>query len=180
MTDDRTPETVIDFAECLRAPHLLVSGTTGSGKSVMLRGMISEALRDPRAELVLIDPKRVDLRRWKRAAVIYADTVPDTLRALDAVAYLMERRYKALARQNAVKVKNAPVYVFIDELADIMLSDLSKRFRAKLQHVLQLGRAADIHVISATQAPSRKVIPAEVVLNFTNRLALRWIGRAHV
>lgn len=165
------------YRELIDAPHLLVAGATGSGKSVFLRGflMTLTALRTPEnAGLVLIDPKRVELTEWAktRHKSGYACELSDALFLLDRCIDLMEYRYRELQATGAVEWEGGDIYIVIDELADLMLTD-PLSVRPRLQKILQLGRAAHIHLIAATQAPSRKVIPAELTLNFTHKLALR-------
>lgn len=154
--------------------HLLIAGTPGSGKSVLLRHFLNARPAD--AELVLIDPKRVDFYDLRKAATIYADNPAATVRAFRRVAALMESRYKYMRRHGLDKLTTAPVWVVVDELADLMLSDRKKEIRAELQHLLQLGRACNIRVLTATQCPNRRVIPAELVLCYTERVALRCLS----
>ena len=156
------------------APHILIAGTTGSGKSVLLHHILNA--RPAGCELAIIDPKRVDFYAMRKSAADYANNPKDAYLLLLRVAKLMETRYKFMQRRGLVKLPTAPVWVIIDELADIFLSDYGKKIKKVLLHLLQLGRAANIHVIAATQAPNRKVIPAELVLNFTHRVALRCIS----
>ena len=158
----------------LNFTHLLIAGTPGSGKSVLLRHLLNARPKD--AELVLIDPKRVDLYTFRKAATIYADNAVDAVKAFRRVAELMESRYKYMRRHHLDKLTTAPVWVVVDELADLMLSPLSKAIRRELQHLLQLGRACNIHVLTATQCPNRRVIPAELVLCYTERVALRCLS----
>lgn len=165
------------YARLVDAPHLLVAGATGSGKSVFLRGFLQTltAIRAPEnAGLVLIDPKRVELTVWRRDPHFaeYASETRDVLRLLDRVIALMEQRYRRLQKTGGVQWNGGDVYVIIDELADLMTT-VPLSVRPRLQRLLQLGRAANIHIVAATQAPSRKIIPAELTLNFTHKLALR-------
>ena len=163
------------------APHILIAGTTGSGKSVLLNHFIQQIVDAPQdkfTQFIFIDPKRVDLRKWSKLArnTIYADNPRDAERALRGVSIAMEKRYKELIKKKQTTIIGNYMFVVIDELADLFLSDYGKYIKKELQHILQLGRAANIHVIAATQAPNRKIIPAELVLNFTHRVALRCIS----
>ena len=169
----------IDYKGLLTAPHVLIAGTTGSGKSVLLRGLIDERLRHiGNSQLILIDTKRVELAQFARLRCVsrYANTAEKAAAALaDAVKY-MRGIYRDMERRGAVLSPFAPVYIIIDELADLMVSEEVKAIRRDLQTLLQLGRAARVHVIAATQAPNRRTIPAEIVLNFTHRVALRCLS----
>ena len=165
------------YAPLVDAPHLLVAGATGSGKSVFLRGLLMTitALRTPDdSGLVLIDPKRVELTQWARTRHCsgYASDLKPAVSLLDRCIKLMDIRYREMQRRGMVQYVGGSIYIVIDELADLMLT-APLIVRPRLQKLLQLGRAANIHVIAATQAPSRKVIPAELTLNFTHKLALR-------
>lgn len=170
------------YCEMADATHLLVSGTTGSGKSTVLNALIStEMIRKTPAsvQFVLIDPKRVELNRFRnvsRFCVSYADSSSDSVRVLDWVIAEMDRRYKEMQSSGLKFFSGKKMIVCIDELADLMISADAKRFKAQLQKITQLGRAANIAVWAATQAPNRRVIPAEVTLNFTDKVALRCVS----
>lgn len=91
----------------------------------------------------------------------------------------MEARYKILDahKLKAWDVKFGPrLVVFIDELADLMISDYRREIMRTIQRIVQLCRASGISLIAATQCPNRKTIPAEITLNFVNRIALRCIS----
>ncbi len=163
------------------APHLLIAGTTGSGKSVLLHNLIECLLArfSPAVvDIALCDPKRVELNRYRKfpQCKSYARTPGEILGVLKLAAREMERRYKIMERRGARDWDGAQMYIIIDELADLMISPLRADIVTNMQHLLQLGRAAKIHIIAATQAPNRKIIPAELVLNFTDRLALRCLS----
>lgn len=170
------------YKKITEATHLLIAGTTGSGKSCLLSSLIAHLMmfKTPAsARLVLIDPKRIDLRKFKDVSDfcdVYANTSVAALNALKTVSAVMERRYIALENSDAESWSGAQIYVIIDELADLMISEYAKDIKRELQHITQLGRAAGIHVWAATQAPSRKIIPPEIVLNFTDRVALRCVS----
>lgn len=175
---EHTTPPALDYNALLRAPHVLIGGTTGSGKSVLLNGIICAILaRSPRAA-ILIDPKRVELSRYRRAraCVAYGHTPAQAIALIKDAADMIEWRYKVMERKRQTFTEYAAVYVIVDELADLMLSPEKRLFRQSLQKVLQIGRAANIHVIAATQSPSRQTIPAEIVLNFTHRVALRCLS----
>lgn len=162
----------------LNSTHLLIGGTTGCGKSVLINTILYSLLTQKNAAsaaLVLIDPKRVELSKYKKLPFVkrYAQEPFDVIAALNDSIRVMERRYKQMEARGVVQWYGSPVYVVIDELADLMTTDGRNEIRRLLQRLLQLGRAANVHIIAATQAPSRKIIPAELILNFTDRVALR-------
>lgn len=179
-------------------PHLLVAGTTGSGKSVFLHSTITALTKQMTPEemqLVLIDPKRVELAAFKtlphlRTRLIYEyATASKTLQELVAV---MESRYESLeqsgkrdiAEYNASKRKESNklpyIVVVIDEFADLILqSRMGKKGVSKggdmemmIVRLAQMARAVGIHLIIATQRPSADVITGLIRANFPTRIAL--------
>lgn len=172
MSKEYTAPTL--FCDILRQAHTLVAGQTGSGKSVVLNGLITTALKQGGNELILVDPKRVELRQYKRLpnCIAYANTSTETVAALDKALNLMEQRYIRAEREGVKQSKEDPIYIVIDELADLLISADSKRIQTQLQSLTALGRAAAIHTIAATQCPNRQILKANIVLNFTGKLAL--------
>ncbi len=169
------------YIDMLKAPHLLIAGTTGSGKSVVLNGIIYSALAKltpAEAGFCFIDPKGVELSMYKNLphCIGYAIEAQDALDLLRMVENAMRDRFKALSAKGGKKSDDPHIYVVIDELADLMISDYAKPIKKTMQAILQLGRAVNIHIIAATQAPNRQIIPANLVLNFTNRIALRCLS----
>lgn len=164
------------FSDMARQPHLLIAGATGSGKSVVVNGIIYNLLHSGPAEngLILIDPKRVELSAYKKTphCLRYAseqDTMPD---ALQYAMQLTEHRYKAMQRTGDKKYPGGSIYVIIDELADLMTTQ-KNAVQPLLQRLCQIGRAANVHVIACTQCPLRDVIPTAIKVNFDCRVALR-------
>lgn len=157
--------------------HLLLAGATGSGKSVILNGIINAICATQSAELALCDPKRVELSPWNKCnrVTMYGNDVNSITHILDTSICAMRSRYEKMEKQGVKLWEGHPIYIIIDELADLMLTN-KKETLPRLQRLAQLGRASRIHLIVATQAPSRHVIPAELTLNFTNRLALRCVS----
>jgi len=175
-----TPEVTYSklYADMLDQSHVLLAGATGSGKSTVINGMIHAALRNAPCDVafVLIDPKKCEL-------VKYAD-LPHTLKyasepreMLDALKYslqIVDTRFKEMQRQRVTEYTGADVYVIVDELADLMTTASIKREAAQvLQRIAQIGRAAHVHLIAATQCPIADVIPTPIKCNFDCRMALR-------
>ena len=164
------------FKDMLSQPHLLIAGATGSGKSVVLNGIIYTALYDSpaAARFILIDIKRVELCEYKRLphVVAYADNVTAALEALKTALRIVETRFTEMQRKRQRMFTGSDVYVIIDELADLMTT--AKRVVTPLiQRLCQIGRAARVHVIAATQCPISAVIPTPIKVNFDARVALR-------
>lgn len=164
------------YADMLKQPHLLVAGATGSGKSVVINGIIYTALFQTPAslELILIDPKRVELVEYKNLphTITYASEPADMVQALNTAMQITERRYKVMQAQGVKKYQGGQVYVIIDELADLMTTN-RRQVQPLLQRLCQIGRAAGVHVIAATQCPLAAVIPTPIKVNFDSRVALR-------
>ena len=164
------------FADMLQQPHLLVAGATGSGKSVVINGIIATALKDSPAavQFIFIDPKRVELVDYKRLphTLQYASEPGDMVQALQLAINTTESRYKAMQRQHVKQYPGGAVYVVIDELADLMTTN-KKAVQPIIQRLAQIGRAANVHIIAATQCPLSAVIPTPIKVNFDSRVGLR-------
>lgn len=168
------------FRDALEQPHLLIAGATGSGKSVIINGLIAEMLqRFPfstpgSANMILIDPKRVELSEYKDMphTLKYASEPPDMLAALAYAMQLTERRYIAMQQRGLKKAHASDVYVIIDEFADLMTTQ-RHAVSGLIQRLAQIGRAAKVHLIVATQTPIAKVLPTEIKCNFDARIGLR-------
>ena len=164
------------YRDMLKQPHLLIAGATGSGKSVVINGLMYTALHDSPAavQFILIDPKRVELVDYKPLPHIlqYASEPGEMVQALQYAMQTTEARYKAMQRQRVKKYTGGAVYVIIDELADLMTTN-KKQVQPIIQRLCQVGRAANVHVIAATQCPLAVVIPTPIKVNFDSRVALR-------
>lgn len=164
-----------------REEHLLIGGTTGSGKSNFMQHLIASILcEDPREhKMVLVDPKRCEFERYRNCAhtmrmVRKCDEIADTL---DELSVLIEARLDEMAeRDEQFYWWGCRIHVIVDEFADIMEGVHAKKLRPRFQHVCQIGRAANVQVIAATQHPSRKVIPSEIQANFGIKIGLRTAG----
>lgn len=165
------------FADMAQQPHLLIAGATGSGKSVVINGIIGTAIRrfsPSKAQFILIDPKRVELIQYRNIphCIMYATEPSDRIAALQRAIDITEQRYRAMAQNGQRKYTGSDLYVIIDELADMMTTQ-KKAMLPLLQRLCQIGRAAKVHVIAATQCPLAKILPTEVKVNFDSRVALR-------
>jgi S-DNA-T family DNA segregation ATPase FtsK/SpoIIIE len=164
------------YIDLLAQTHLLIAGATGSGKSVIVNGMLYTALLDNpyKYQFILIDPKRVELSIYKNVPhTIYYASEPDTMiKALQIAMNITEQRYKAMQAQQTRKYTGSKVLVVIDELADLMTTN-KRQVKPLLQRLCQIGRAANICVIACTQCPLREIIDTSIKVNFDSRIALR-------
>lgn len=169
------------YRDALRQPHLLIAGATGSGKSVIVNALIHAALlRLPGgpdgARLILIDPKRVELSQWRDMphTVKYASEPDEMREALNLAMQITEKRFKEVERKEGhqKKYSGPDLYIVIDEFADLMTTQ-RKAITPTIQRLAQLGRAAKVHLIIATQCPLRQIIPSEIKCNFDARFGLR-------
>src|SRR5919112_1313187 len=173
------------FFDLSEMPHLLVAGTTGSGKSVMLNGLLTSLLltTDPRqVKMVLIDPKRVELSHFGRVPHLITPVVTDIKKAANALGWAvaeMERRYEVLEKvgvrsvvgyNDRVETQMPYVVVVIDELADLMMQAGAKVEDAIIR-LAQKARAVGIHIVVATQRPSVDVITGMIKANVPSRIA---------
>lgn len=166
----------------LKQPHLLIAGATGSGKSVVINGIIYTALYQPpeQIQFILIDPKRVELIDYKYLphTIAYASEPQTMIQALQLALEITENRFKQMQIQHAKKYTGGHIYVIIDELADLMTTN-AKQVVPLLQRLAQIGRAAKIHLICATQCPLAEIIPTKIKVNFDSRVALRTASAQH-
>jgi S-DNA-T family DNA segregation ATPase FtsK/SpoIIIE len=173
------------FADLARLPHLLVAGATGSGKSVALNGLLAALLgrRTPdQLRLVVVDPKRVEFGWLDRVAHLLAPVAVEAQAAVEVLGKLeteMGRRYdllagagvRDLAGYNAAKSPQLPyLVVMVDELADLMML-VPEEVERVICRLAQLGRAAGIHLVVATQRPSVDVLTGLIKANLPARLA---------
>lgn len=164
------------YADMLKQPHLMIAGATGSGKSVVINALIyTSLLKSPHdVQFIFIDPKRVELIAYSRLphCVKYASEPKEMVAALKSAMNITESRYKDMQAHGEKTFKGAALYVIIDELADLMTTD-KKHVQPLLQRLAQIGRAANVHLIVATQCPLSTVIPTAIKVNFDARVALR-------
>lgn len=164
------------YINMLEQPHLLVAGATGSGKSVVINALMYTALFQlpTKIQFILIDPKRVELMNYKKLphTLIYASEPDTMIQALEKAMEITESRYKQMQRKNIKKYQDGHIYIVIDELADLMTTN-KKHVQPLLQRLCQIGRAANVHVLAATQCPLASVIPTPIKVNFDARVGLR-------
>ena len=170
------------YNDMLNQTHILIAGATGSGKSVIINGIIATALKKSQYDVnfILIDPKRVELAEYKNLphTIAYACEPDDMVKALEYAIERTDSRYRAMANAGLKKWEHGKIYVIIDELADLMTTD-KKRVMPLIQRLCQIGRAAGVVAIAATQCPLATVIPTPIKVNFDTRIGLHTVTAQH-
>ena len=187
------------FSDLARMPHLLVAGTTGSGKSVGVNAMILSLLYKlgpERCRMIMIDPKMLELSVYNGIPHLLCPVVTDPQAAVNALNWVvneMEERYKRMSKLSVrnidafnARIKDAErelpedeafahmpyIVVVIDEFADLMMV-AGKDVEFAVQRLAQKARAAGIHLIMATQRPSVDVITGTIKANFPTRISFK-------
>ncbi len=185
-------------ADLARMPHLLIAGSTGSGKSVGLNCMVCSILykaRPDEVRFIMVDPKRLELGLYDQIPHLMTPIVTDPKKAANALNWAvreMEDRYKVLAQQGVRNIAQfneaarasqesedgealAPlpnIVIIVDELADLMMT-AGKEVETAVTRLAQMARAVGIHLILATQRPSVDVITGLIKANFPCRISFR-------
>ena len=184
-------------SDLAKMPHLLIGGTTGSGKSVSINAMIMSILMratPSEVRFIMIDPKRVEFTPYNGIPHLYVPVVTEAKEAASALSWgvaEMERRLKVFSKvgvrnigQYNAKVQSGElekegeetplelpyIVIIIDELADLMMN-VGKEVEFSISRIAQLARAAGIHLIVATQRPSANVVTGLIKANITNRIS---------
>ena len=186
----------VQTTDITKMPHLLVAGSTGSGKSVCMNSIIASILmryRPDQVKLVLVDPKKVEMSHYNGVPHLLWPVVTDPKKAstaLQRIVAIMDERYDTFSETGVKKIedyndmvdkkkdkdpscsleKMPYIVVIIDELADLMMV-ASKEVEASIQRITQLARAAGIHLIVATQRPSTNVITGVIKANIPSRIS---------
>ena len=174
------------YGDLAKMPHMLVAGTTGSGKSVFLNGVITSLLMrntPDDLQLFLIDPKMVEFKRF--STLHYVKYVTDTQKAITLLSKLckeMDRRYSVMANAGCRDLddynrrnpdsKMPKLVLVIDEMADMMESTYKKQVESNIVRLAQKARACGIHMVLATQRPTVKVISGQIKANIPCRVCL--------
>ena len=183
-------------ANLAKMPHLLIAGTTGSGKSVMTNTLITSLLyrnAPSDVKLIIVDPKQVEMAQYQDIPHLLTPIITSTDKALSAMKWAvgeMERRYTLMAEEKVkniadyntkmakladenAEVKNGKmpyIVIIIDEMADLMMM-AGKDLEMLIVRIAQKGRAAGIHLVLATQRPEVKVITGLIKANIPGRIA---------
>ena len=179
------------YCDVSKMPHLLIAGSTGSGKSVCTNSIIISILmryKPDEVKLVLVDPKQVELSNYNGVPHLLLPVVTDPKKAsatLQRIVVEMDDRYRAFAENQVKKIddynalmekkgrkedKMPYIVVIIDEMADLMIA-ARKEVEDSIMRITQLARAAGIHLITATQRPSTDVITGVIKANIPSRIA---------
>lgn len=160
--------------------HALIAGATGSGKSTFLHGVITSILtKSPNeCQLVLIDPKRVELNRYKNTqhCIAYECEAAGIERILNNCLVEVERRYKEMVSKEENEYKGTKICIVVEELADVFY--MSKPAYVLLERLARIARAANVQIIAATQCILSEVIPTRLKMNLDLRVALP-VATAH-
>jgi S-DNA-T family DNA segregation ATPase FtsK/SpoIIIE len=176
--DDAGRPVIVDIA---KMPHMLIAGATGSGKSVALNTIICGVLYSATptmTQFVMIDPKQVELSAYAglpHLATPIITSAQEAVKTLQSVNAAMDARYKAMARKRTKSGAEAGypnMIIVIDELADLMLTS-KKAVEESIIRIAQLGRAAGIHLLIATQKPVVSVVTGLIQGNIPCKLALQ-------
>ena len=177
----------IEVIDLSKTPHLLVAGTTGSGKSVFINTLLTSLLyKFPPSELrlILIDPKMLELSVYNDIAHLLTPVVTEPKKSIIALKWVckeMERRYslmneentRSLEGYNQKSIEKLPyIVVFIDEMADLMMT-AGKEVEHYVQRLAQMARACGIHLVMATQRPSVDIITGSIKANFPSRISFQ-------
>ena len=177
----------IEVVDLSKTPHLLVAGTTGSGKSVFINTLLASILYKFSPEelrLILIDPKMLELSVYNDIAHLLTPVVTEPKKAIIALKWVckeMERRYslmneentRSLEGYNQKSIEKLPfIVVFIDEMADLMMT-AGKEVEHYVQRLAQMARACGIHLVMATQRPSVDIITGSIKANFPSRISFQ-------
>ena len=175
------------YVDALKQSHLLIAGCQGSGKSVLINGLINTLLyrlpfdkafgnNQDGAQLILIDPKRVELAAYAKLPHTLAHAAgfnPEAwVSALQKAVGIMDNRYSYMERAGLKKYDKGDLYVIIDEWAAVYKNGGRDAYKLVMRLVSE-GRAARVHVIMATQVPKANIIPTEIRENFDARFCLR-------
>jgi len=162
----------IDIRE---APHMLVCGSSGSGKSIFLNCLIEQLLRNNQVELHLFDPKQVELFQYegRKGVVQYAFDHEEINTSLEGLVLEMESRYSTLKKLRVKNIEGTDMkykIVIIDEYADLVVRG---EIGNSIQLLAQKGRACGIHLIIATQRASTKIVSGDIKINFLTKVIFK-------
>lgn len=183
-------DNVAHVCDITKMPHLLIAGSTGSGKSVGISALLCSILykcTPDQVRLILIDPKQVELNDYSSLPhMLLKDTVSDPTQVINTLNWLideMERRYTAFKNMRVAKIEeyndkvtaqNMPIMpyivIVIDEVADLMIT-LKKNLEDRINKLAAKSRASGIHIVLATQRPSVDIITGPIKANLPSRIA---------
>lgn len=160
-------------------PHMLVAGSTGSGKSVFLHTLIANVLKRNDINLYLVDPKQgVEFSKYNDTCNSIVYDYNSAVKLLEFLSEEVERRYELFHRLNIKSIQESQyvipkILIIIDEVSDLILQDTGKVFQHLLVKISQKSRAVGIHMVLATQRPSVDVLTGLIKANFPARIAFK-------
>lgn len=177
------------IADINKMPHLLIAGTTGSGKSVLINAIISSILfraSPEEVKFIMVDPKRVELTPYNDIPHLLTPVITDVSKVVNALKWAaaeMDRRYrlfeemsvKNIAGYNELSGFQAMAYIviIIDEMADVMMSKTAGEVEENIVRLAQMARAVGIHLVLATQRPSVNVLTGIIKANVPARISFQ-------
>lgn len=167
------------YYDLCNMPHILIGGATGSGKSVFMHNCVYSVLCSGLSHVIMIDVKKVEFSIYENIVHLCAPicyTAHETLETLKKVCYVMDKRYQTLKENNTRNIseyrKNGGemqyITIFIDELADLLMTN--KNIEKYIIRIAQLGRAAGIHLVTATQRPDSTILSGLIRANIPTRV----------
>ena len=162
------------WLDLAQAPHLLVSGCTGSGKSSLLHTIIGNLLLRHQPWLYILDPKNTEYYQYSQFTnVVVRSGYQDSLKVLQLMSEHMEERYTQMRMCGYTNKDFSPIVMIIDEFADLILQDSDKQFLQTMCRISQKCRAAGIYIILATQRPSVDIVNGSIKANFPTRISCK-------
>lgn len=183
--DEDGQKVVMDMAD---NPHLLVAGSTGSGKSILLHTIIGGAnylknIGFRGIAFFLFDTKRVEFDKYMYLKDTWVfNTYESTVKEFELLVKWMNERYESFAKKGIRNISESPlgrafVFIIVDELADLLLQDKDKRLQSLIVNIAQKGRAAGYYLVLATQRPSVDVLSGVIKANCPARIACKTASR---
>jgi len=177
------------IADLAKMPHLLIAGTTGSGKSVLINTIITSILfrsSPEEVKFIMVDPKRVELTPYSDIPHLLTPVIVDVNKVVNALKWAvveMERRYRLFQEMGVKNIADyndqsgfqamAYIIIIIDEMADIMMSKSASDVEENIVRLAQMARAVGIHLVLATQRPSVNVLTGLIKANVPARIAFQ-------
>lgn len=167
------------YKKMLEGGHMLIAGAQGSGKSCLMEGLMLTAfcyIPGSQTAVVIVDPKRVDYQHFRHMphVVGYATERQEIIDTMNGCIRIMNDRLDDMVRRGIREWDGTRLFIFVDELADLMTDKgFKKQFSPLLQRLAQMGRAAGITIVAGTQCCLASVIDTSIKCNFVSRVALR-------
>lgn len=177
------PRWMFDMAQ---QRHILIGGTTGSGKSVALNGFLRSLMRftPDEVQLILVDPKGVELQEWEDVphTIGHFCDLEEINSLFDHLRQVMEQRFVEMRRARVKQYDGPEVWIVIDEYADLKLASklFGPQYKKLIPNIIAIackGRAAGLHLVICTQRPTQDIIDGAIHANLDTVLALRTVTR---